>query len=357
MPLQLSVLPLILLVLPLQVFADGFPTDDSFDRVQSESKSYEQGVKKEETSYEDRVKKEWEDYQAKVKREWSDGLIPEQKRFVEYSDDLSDRIRVDYESGEVTVDNLQPTDDPQAKEKAELAIRRALTKSSESEKVAGLPVFESTTSDREQVRLNQPISEKGTDGIERKRFSYHFKMPSDYLNQRMKAVLPWVKEWAEKNQMEPSLILAVIRQESAFNPKARSWVPAFGLMQIVPTSAGREVQKKLSGKTDSPSEDTLYDPRANIMFGSTYLKILDQRFQNTKKDLNRAYLVICSYNWGPGRIAKAIDKGKIHPQASAEQLFSELQGIIPQETQGYLTRVSGFLKQFGQSLTPRKSDL
>jgi membrane-bound lytic murein transglycosylase C len=333
---QLRPLLFIPLILCLQAYADGFPTDDSFDRVQTEANSYEKGVKKEQSSYEDQVKKEWESYQAKVKQEWNDGLIPEQKRFVEYNEDFSGRIRVDYETGEVTADSLQSPDDPQAKEKAALAIQQSLKKASESDKASNLPVFESAASDREQVKVEEPKSEKGTDGIERKLYSYHFKMPSDYLNQRMKIVLPWVKEWADKNQIDPSLILAVIRQESAFNPKARSWVPAFGLMQIVPTSAGREVLKKLSGKTGTPDEDTLYDSRSNIMFGSTYLKLLDQHFQNIKSDLNRSYLVICAYNWGPGRISKAIDTGRIHPQASAEQLFSELQGIVPKETQGYL---------------------
>jgi membrane-bound lytic murein transglycosylase C len=326
---------------------DGFPTDDSFDRVQKESQVYEQGVQKESASYEARVKKEWEDYQAKVKKEWSDGLIPEQKRFVEYSADLSQRIRVDYESGDVTVDSLQSPDDPDAQSKAKAAITETLKKTSDRDQNEKLPVFGSPSN--APVQVSAPVNEKGTDGIAREKFSYHFKMPEGYLTKRMQAVLPWVKEWAEKNKMDPSLILAVIRQESAFNPKARSWVPAFGLMQIVPSSAGKEVLEKLSGKKLAPDEETLYDPRSNIMFGSTYLKLLGERFQGVKNELNRNYLVICSYNWGPGRIAKAIQKGRIHPQADTEQLYNELEQLVPKETQGYLTRVSGFFKQFSKS--------
>jgi membrane-bound lytic murein transglycosylase C len=330
-------------------FADDFANDDAFEKVQAESNAYEKKVTAEKVSEEARVKKEWTEFQTKVAKEWRDQLIPEQKSFVEYSDDLSGRVRVDYETGEVMVDRLEASASAESKEKAKVAIAAQLKQVAERDKGSSLPTFEASKENLSQITTSAPVTEKGTDGIERKRYSYKFKMPADYLQKRMGAVLPWVKEWAGKHDMNPSLILAVIRQESAFNPKARSWIPAFGLMQIVPSSAGREVMRKLTGKDLTPDEGTLYEPRSNVMFGSTYLKILQGTFAKTKNEINRNYLVICAYNWGPGRILKAITQGKIHPNGDSQALFNELQQIIPKETQGYLTRVSGFFKQFADA--------
>ena len=44
---------------------------------------------------------------------------------------------------------------------------------------------------------------------------------------------------AAKNQLDPSLIMGLIRQESAFNEKARSSADARGLMQLLPTTASK----------------------------------------------------------------------------------------------------------------------
>jgi soluble lytic murein transglycosylase len=84
--------------------------------------------------------------------------------------------------------------------------------------------------------------------------------------------------------LDPSLIKAVIRTESDFNPRAVSPRGAIGLMQLMPDTA-REMNVA-----------DLYDPRENIFGGSRYLKHLSKLFAG---NLN---LILASYNAGPKRI-------------------------------------------------------
>ncbi len=84
--------------------------------------------------------------------------------------------------------------------------------------------------------------------------------------------------------LDPSLIKAIIKRESDFNPKAVSPKGAVGLMQLMPDTA-REMNV-----TD------IYDPRENIFGGSRYLKRLSKLFP---QDLD---LILASYNAGPDRI-------------------------------------------------------
>lgn len=87
-----------------------------------------------------------------------------------------------------------------------------------------------------------------------------------------------------------SVVLSLIRQESAFNNKARSIVGARGLMQIMPKTA-----KQLNRKVKSHH---LYNPELNIKLGTKYLEKLAQRYDG---DL---LLSLASYNAGEGNVKK-----------------------------------------------------
>lgn len=99
---------------------------------------------------------------------------------------------------------------------------------------------------------------------------------------------------ASAQQLKPSLIFGLIRQESLFRQKAISHVGARGLMQIMPYT-GRRIAKQLNEKFQG--NQMLFDPETNIRFGSHYLgKLL--------REQGHPVLAIASYNAGPHRVKR-----------------------------------------------------
>lgn len=124
---------------------------------------------------------------------------------------------------------------------------------------------------------------------------------------------------AEKYDVDPALVAAVIEQESRFKSRARSHVGAKGLMQLMPRTG------RWMGARD------LYDPEQNVDAGVKYIKYLHKRFDgNLKKTL-------AAYNAGEGNVKRY---GGIPP-------FRETQTYVKKVMKNY-DRRSKQLKQFEQ---------
>ena len=100
--------------------------------------------------------------------------------------------------------------------------------------------------------------------------------------------------------IERSLVYAIARRESGFNARARSGAGAYGLMQVMPTTAA-----ELSGDRDFVREpERLFEPNVNARFGQAYVnRVLALPAING--DLLRA---AASYNAGPGPMVMAVRK-------------------------------------------------
>jgi len=98
-------------------------------------------------------------------------------------------------------------------------------------------------------------------------------------------------------RVDRALVYAVIRQESRFNPHAKSWAGARGLMQLMPSTArfvARGSGYRLAGR------GRLYDPGLNLALGQRYLAML-LGDSNVNGDLFR---LAAAWNGGPGNLQK-----------------------------------------------------
>ena len=144
-----------------------------------------------------------------------------------------------------------------------------------------------------------------------------------------------------------------MRTESNFNPFAVSGAPAYGLMQLVPTSGGRAALKRVQGVEQTPSPEYLLDPDHNIELGAAYLGDLgDNEFRSVDKQDSRDYCVIAAYNTGAHNVTRTFGGDKRQAIASINgleppALYEELRTKLPfEETRQYVVRVTGYRKQF-----------
>jgi membrane-bound lytic murein transglycosylase F len=107
---------------------------------------------------------------------------------------------------------------------------------------------------------------------------------------------PSIRECAKAYGLDWRLVLAVMRQESKFEPDAESYAGASGLMQVMPVT-----QHEIVEKIDI--EDTTH-PSSNIRMGAYYLSQLIGMFDGTNGN-DRLKLALASYNAGPSRVYDA----------------------------------------------------
>ena len=153
-----------------------------------------------------------------------------------------------------------------------------------------------------------PEPEKSAAKLERSALDF----PVAFAESHAQPVSPYgelIFSAAKKHGLNPELVAAVIRAESAFDPRAMSRKGARGLMQLMPATGRRYGV--------APSE--LWKPERNIDAGTRYLAFLAKKFDN---DLPR---ILAGYNAGEGSVDRY---GGVPPY---------------RETQGYVRRILGYL--------------
>jgi membrane-bound lytic murein transglycosylase F len=105
----------------------------------------------------------------------------------------------------------------------------------------------------------------------------------------------YIKEYSQAIGWDWRLLASLIYQESRFDPRARSWAGASGLMQLMPTTARR------FGITSNSTA------RDQIRAGTQFIQWLDRRFEDAVPDpQERIKFILAAYNVGPGHIFDAI---------------------------------------------------
>ena len=151
-----------------------------------------------------------------------------------------------------------------------------------------------------------------------------------------------VKTHATKEGLDIPLVFAIMQTESSFNPRARSYIPAFGLMQIVPNSAGLDAYNYLYHEKKLVSGSYLYNSTNNIKMGSAYLHILYYSYLKSVKDpTSRLYCAIAAYNTGAGNVAWAFNKDKNLPSKQkylVSKAADDINVLTPKEVYDRLLR-------------------
>jgi membrane-bound lytic murein transglycosylase C len=374
------------LTICLAIFSLLPPLSNAHDNEESlEFKQYVAQQDKELSAYKKNIDKEFaqfvaawqlaEDaYRAKISEKWQKPLLPGKKQWIDYSADLNQRTTVDFDSGAITVEIHQSLTPQQVTILAEKTITQ-LTNTSLSDTLAKDPIVQAVNKqlidDNKQLAMpkisptllaKEYIGEVATISSQREQNKTTITIPlkPNLLSDNAQRYYPFAQQQAQRWQIPASLILAIIHTESSFNPLARSHIPAFGLMQIVPSSAGKDVTEFLNGKTTLLRPEYLYSAEQNIEAGSIYLHLLMSRyFKGVKNSKNKLYMSIAGYNTGPGNVARALSNTTSLKRATqsaneqtSEQLYFQLIDNLPyQETVNYLEKVLQRTSYYNNLLT------
>ncbi len=183
------------------------------------------------------------------------------------------------------------------------------------------------------------------------------ELAEDHINTRAVEFKDIVDKYSEKFDVDRPIIYAIMEQESYFNPAAKSWVPAYGLMQLVPTSGGRDAYNYVYKEDIIPTAEYLYEPDHNIELGTAYIKrVRTAYFSKVVDQMSQLLCVIASYNCGAGNVGRAmIGTTNIFNAIddinalSYDELYAKLRKDLPEETQNYIYKVTENIKKYSLS--------
>lgn len=99
---------------------------------------------------------------------------------------------------------------------------------------------------------------------------------------------------AKRHGLDPYTVAGLIRQESVFDPRAKSRANALGLMQLLPSTGQLVARKQGAGRI---TNEQLYNPKLNIQLGTAYLAEMLNKY-------GKIEYAAAAYNGGPGRVSK-----------------------------------------------------
>ena len=301
---------------------------------------------------------------------------PEPKQYVKYTQNYLSRAQVDFDRGVVTVETLD-TKNPHASLRAAIVTtlltprdpRAVDLYSAEPVPLGDTPFLlnEVRDMDGKSIRWGWRAEQfadallatrlktrtvNGPNGPVTARY-VTIDMVPDHLHIRAAKYRPLVEQYARRFGISPSLVFAVIQVESDFNPFAINSVPAVGLMQVVPTTAGADTYAFLNGRSGTPDKDKLFVPETNILYGTAYLHLISTRYLAGIDDPSKLeYCSISAYNGGAGAVLRtfAQDRDRAMRRINAlsvAQVYDKLRSGLPhEETRRYLLKVVGAKRNY-----------
>ncbi|MCF6340601.1 MAG: transglycosylase SLT domain-containing protein [Sulfurimonas sp.] len=352
-----------------------------FQKNQLEFMLYKESKESKFESYKKAQNKVYAEYKKSILKYWDDPKISTQMSWVSYTEDKTTRTDVNFEKEIITLQTIASSK-YNAKIKLQNALKIVITIDTKkaynndileqnlekikkpsniviseinSEPILSTIIFDNTpTKASLENYLNKHVKKdnikfKKSKKIKNKNvYTLNIKMPKGSVIKRSKIYYDEVKQQSKRQNIPKSLVFAIMHSESSFNPMARSHVPAYGLMQIVPRTAGIDSYIHLYNKKRVVSASYLYNTKNNITMGSAYLHILYYKYlKNIKDPQSRLYCTIAAYNTGAGNVAWAfvgtnnIKKASILINTmSSDQVYKKLQKDLKyNEPKRYLKKV------------------
>ena len=332
--------------------------------------TYKSTFEKEFEAYKTAYDKSLESYKKEILTIWPTAEISTKHKFIQYNEDYSSKKSIDYEKENIEIE-VVAKDEQDARNKIQMALNdlveedvknayekdqlehkinatlKLTPKVQSQEKLIGDVLSQEEKKNFIEVAKQEPLA---TTSYENKTiYKLNVKLPNEALIKKAQQFKQSVDVYSSKNDINKELVYAVIHSESSFNPMARSHIPAFGLMQIVPQSAGVDTYQFLYGEKKLLSADYLYNPINNIKIGSTYLHIVYFNYlRHIHNPLSRLYCSIAAYNTGAGNVARSFVGSNNIKKASKkintmtpEEVYKHLMRHLPyNETKHYLQKVN-----------------
>jgi len=352
---------------------------DEFSEFQKQQQvqylQFEKTTNKEFTTYKKAYEEAYKEFSKELAQKWPSingkADISTTNKFVQYNKDLTTKQTVDYKTKNISIEVIATsTQEAKAKiknafnniikEDVENAYKKDFLEKKISQKTSIQPKLNNSTQKLISDVINTEETKVMANNIQEQdlvivkykdSFIYkaNVKMPDDITIRKAKQFKTDVLIHSEQQKVPADLIYAIMHSESSFNPMARSHIPAFGLMQIVPKSAGIDSYQYLYKEKKLLSSAYLYNSSNNIKIGSAYLHILYYIYLKKIKDpQSRLYCTIAAYNTGAGNVAKTfigtnnISKAtNIINTMNPEEVYNHLLTKLPYlETRKYLKKVN-----------------
>jgi membrane-bound lytic murein transglycosylase C len=318
---------------------------DFKNQTNQEFNNYKKELNEGYKEYVDSLSKGFIQYKKELSTYWKNPELSSKKVFVEYSKDKKIRKKVDYDNNYIEIDVISKNE-KEAKAKMAKSLAKLTTETTKEavnnnpvlkkvdEKLSNNPKLQNVV--KKDTPSNEPVVGDmifkkpptikevvnfATNKVKKNKilkkpskvknnfvFTIKIKLPSDAFLAKARKFKQDVLKRANQFNIQAPFIYSIIHTESSFNPMARSYVPAFGLMQIVPTTAGADAYKMLYGKKKILTPGYLYNSHNNILIGSAYLKRIYYGYmRKIKNPVSRFYCSVAAYNTGAGNVACAFN--------------------------------------------------
>lgn len=304
---------------------------------------------------------------------WGDDfIVPSSQSYVKYLDDYNSRAQVDFNLGKIRIETLKQEDHLGV---LRHAIVSTLLTPADPQQVdiytaqdvglSGTPFLLDKVKDHEgqsiaypwranryaQHLLQNKLKFRWLKG--KKQYWVDIPLVRQFKQVAARQYLPYVSQSAARYNLDQALIFAVIETESSFNPFAVSHANAYGLMQVMSNTAGRDYFQRIRKKDIRPSRQYLFNIENNIEVGSGYLSILrDIYLRGITDPVSQEYCIIAAYNGGAGQLLRSFDRDRkkaIHKinRLSAAQVYRHIVNKHPKlESRNYLKKVIKFKKKY-----------